>query len=300
MTVSFRQSYFAAPTLADRVFELLELVFPGVGMARENGKRFGAPWESVSTPFVIRDGERVVSHVGLLPLPLVVLGEVRVVGGVHGVATHPQHRGQGHFRKLMDQLLPYAVDRYSTLVLTTLHPEYFEPFGFRVVPESIFQARVPPREEAPGARWLDLASDSDCRLMHRLLEARTPISNVLGVGPEKACWAFYEYRSAIRYAPDLDVAVIADRRADAVAVYDVIGPELPPFERLLDCLGEVGDRLITYFSPDRLGHPFAVTAHDREGGPLALNPGEADWVFMVRGEFSAEGRPLFLPRPARC
>jgi hypothetical protein len=31
----------------------------------------------------------------------------------------------------MEELLQYTAGRYETLILTTEHPEYFEPFGFR-------------------------------------------------------------------------------------------------------------------------------------------------------------------------
>lgn len=295
----FKRNYAADPGLADRVFDLLEVTFPGVGQARDNGIRFGATWESVSTPFVVRDGDRVLAHVGLMAMPLVVAGRPIVVGGVHGVATDPAVRRRGYFRGLIEELLADTAARFPTLILTTLHRKYFEPFGFRVVPESIFRARVASGSGHPTARTLDLADPSDHGLMHRLLASRAPVSTVLGVGAEKACWAFYEYRSPIRYLPELDVAVIAVRRGRTLALYDVVGPAMPSLERILAGLGESVDEVVTYFSPDRLDAAFRSEPHDLTGGPEALEPGERDFVFMVRGPFAADG-PLMLPRPARC
>ena len=74
---------------------------------------------------------------------------------------------------------------------------------------------------------LDLGQTEDLRLMHRLLEERSPVSEVLGVGPEKACWAFYEYRSPIRYLPASDAAVIGHLTGGTLRLYDVIGRSIP-------------------------------------------------------------------------
>lgn len=297
-----RSSYADEPGLGDRVFDLLDVVFTGVRAARAHGEAFGATWESVSTPFVARDaGGRVLSHAGLMSFPLTVLGRAVTAGAVHGVATHPDQRRQGLYRAAMEELLAYAAGRHTLLFLTTSHPEYFEPFGFRVVPESVFRARVRPRPGSPAPCTLDLpGSAADRALMHRLLESRTPVSQVLGVGPEKACWAFYEFRSPVRYLPELETAVVAERREGRLFLYDAIGPRVPRLDELLDGLGETADEVVACFAPDLLGGPFAAEPHDLGGGPLALQPGEAGWVFMVRGPFAAEGQPLMLPRPARC
>jgi len=296
-----RCSYADDASLGDRVFDLLDVVFPGIRAARAWGEAFGARWESASTPFVAQERGRVVAHVGLLPLPLAVLGRPVAAGAVHGVATHPGHRRRGLYRALMDELLGFAASRHETLVLTTSHPEYFEPFGFRVVPESVFRARVAAGARGGTTRLLDLpGSGADRELMHRLLDRRQPLSGVLGVGPERASWAFYEFRSAVRYLPGLDVAVVAERRGERLVLFDVVGPRVPSLSELLEHLGEDCAEVVACFAPDRLGGAFAAEPHDLAGGPLALQPGEAGWYFMARGPFAAEGRPLMLPRPARC
>ncbi len=299
--MSARHSYAADPSLGDAVFDLLDVVFPGIRAARARGEAFGARWESVSTPFVARDGERVVAHVGLMPLPLLVAGQWLEAGAVHAVATHPARRRAGLYRALLTELLAFAAGRHETLVLTTSHPEYFEPFGFRVVPEAIFRSRAGTPGRATAARLLDLrGSAADRALMRRLLETRAPVSGVLGVGPEKAGWAFYELDGAVRHLPDLDVAVVAERRGERLFLFDVVGPRVPRLPELLAGLGEPATEVVACFAPDRLGGPFEPEPHDLAGGPLALQPGEAGWFFMVRGPFAAEGRPLMLPRPARC
>jgi predicted N-acetyltransferase YhbS len=51
----------------------------------------------------------------------------------------PDHQHRGLFRDALERAMTFASTRFEALMLTTLHREYFEPFGFRVVPESIFR-----------------------------------------------------------------------------------------------------------------------------------------------------------------
>ncbi len=136
--------------------------------------------------------------------------------------------------------------------------------------------------------------------MHRLLAERAPVSDVLGVGPEKASWAFYEYRSTIRYIPSVDAAVSADLTNGTLRLYDVVGASIPAIDTIAAAFDPPVTEIVSYLTPDRLGGVFAAEPHDLRGGVDALEPGTPDFVFMVRGPFDAEGRELMLPRPGRC
>ncbi len=299
MPATYRTSYQHDPGLGDRVFELLEIAFPGVSRGRRQGAAFGVPWEAASTPFVVREGDRVLSHVGLLRLPLWVMGRDQVVGGVHGVATDPNHRRRGLFRGLIEELIAFAAPSFETLVLTTLHPEYFEGFGFRVIPEWIGRGRPGPTEPI-GSRGLDLTNAADLALVHSLIDRRTPVSDRLGVRDEKACWGFVEFATAIRYAEALDAAVVAERRGATLRVYDAIAARMPSLDEIVGIWGEPLDEVLLYFATDRVAGSWAVEPHDLGGGAEALSPGEANWVLMARGPFAADGEQVMLPRPARC
>lgn len=52
--------------------------------------------------FVIRDGRRIVSHVGLFPMDILVGRTVFKVGGIGGVGTDPDYRGRGLMRRLLE------------------------------------------------------------------------------------------------------------------------------------------------------------------------------------------------------
>lgn len=294
-----RASYRDDPALADQIFELLELPFPGVSRGREHAKAFGAPWEGASTPFVVRHGDRVLSHVGLLSIPLRVMSEDVLVGGVHGVATHPDHRRRGLFRSLIEEVIEFAEPRFAALMLTTLHPEYFEAFGFRVIPEWVGHGTPQPTAPIPS-RPLDLGVPEDLALVHELIDRRTPVSHQLGVGNEKACWGFVEFATPIRYASSLGVAVVGERSGDTLRVYDLLGPAIPSLDEIAAIWGDGVRRVLLFFATDRVAGVWSTEPHDLSGGEDALEPGTAGWVMMARGRFAAEGRPIMLPRPARC
>ena len=78
--------------LSPQVFDLLDVVFPGVRQVADHARALGAAWETVSTPFVRFEDGRIVSHVGVIELSLVSLGQPVTVGAIHGVATHPEFR----------------------------------------------------------------------------------------------------------------------------------------------------------------------------------------------------------------
>jgi predicted N-acetyltransferase YhbS len=286
-----RHTFSADPTLGEPLFDLIDTVFPGLRQVAENAKAWGAPWESASTPFVIREGGRVLSHVGVIELSLIVLGQRTTVGSIHGVATHPDHRRRGYFRQLIEEALRYCERRYAAQILTTEHPEYFTPFGFRVVQEHGFTARFQSTGRKDGLRLLNLQDTQDVALLHRLLEARTPVSHVVGVINEKAVFCFNEGSRPLYYAADLDVLLCLEQEGAHLTLFDVVGPQIPPLSVIVERMPQPVEQVLICFSPDRLGvqaeaEPY-LFEHD---GPS---------YFMVRGPFAAEGRPFSLPRSAR-
>jgi predicted N-acetyltransferase YhbS len=297
-----RGSFADDPALFSRIFDLLDAVFPGIRGTAENVRRLGTSWESVSTPFVHFEGGRAVAHVGVIELRLVLLGQTVPVGSIHAVATHPLARRRGLYRRVMEEALAHCSGRYGTLVLTTEHPEYFEPFGFRHVREHYFACppaprlsmshRPPPRAgDGGGLRLLDTAQANDVELLHRLLATREPVSEVVGVVDERAVFCFNEGRRPLRYAPDLDVIVCMERHGTRLTLYDVVGPRIPALDLLLERVPEPISEVELCFGADRL-------APSAEAIPYLLDHDGPSYL-MVRGPFAPEGKPFTLPRSAR-
>jgi GNAT superfamily N-acetyltransferase len=284
-------SFLAEPTLSQRVFGLLDVVFPGVPQVAQNARALGASWESVSTPFVHIDGDRVISHIGVIEIPLVLHGKIVRVGSIHAVATHPSSRRRGHYGQLMEEILHHDESRYETLILTTEHPEYFQPFGFRYIQEHLFTVKSQGISGRNGMRLMDMQDANDIALLHRLLEAREPVSHVVGVVQEKAIFCFNEGSRPLHYIPELEVMVCLELEGTRLRLLDIVGPKLPTLAALLEQMSQPIEEVAICFSADRLAVEAQVTPdifdHD---GPSYL---------MVRGPFVPENSPFTLPRSAR-
>jgi predicted N-acetyltransferase YhbS len=285
---SFRED----PTLLTDLFVLLDRAF-GLDLSGQEraARALGGLWDEISTPFVHREDGRLVGHVGVLAIPMRLEGRSTRVGGIHAVATDPAHRGRGHARRLLGEALAWCDGRFETLVLGTAIPDFYAPAGFRVIPTHRFVWRgVPPDASVRRAlRRLDCADPGDRRLLHRLLDARVPLSDRLGILPERTVFLFNQARSPLYYSAELDLVVALEREADTLRLFDVVCAKLPPLSSLLEACGGA-ERVELYFTPDRFGGPFEAEPHVLGG----------DDFMMARGPFPPEGRELMWPPSARC
>ncbi len=286
----FKGSFSEDPTLSARLFNLLETAFPGISSAAESIRRLGASWEAASTPFIRFHDDIAIAHVGVLELPMHLMGQPVTVGGIHAVCTRPEFRRRGYYREVMEEVLGYCANRYDTLILTTSQPEFYEPFGFRVVGEHLFTTPCNSIGYSDGFRLLNTSDTHDLKLLHRLLETREPVSNVVGIVKEKPVFLFYEGTSPLRYAEDLDLIVSMEVEDTRLKLFDLVGTRICPLSAILERLPQRIEAVEIYFSPDRLNADVQAFPHKFDG----------DSLLMVRGAFAAEGEQFMLPRSARC
>ena len=288
----FQRSFYEDTTIRQRLFNLLEIVFPEIGISRvaETARILGASWESVSTPFIYLHEDVAIAHVGVLEIPMQIMGKTVIASGIHGVCTHPQFRRRGYYRQIITEVLDYCSNRYDTLVLTTAQPEYYQPFGFRVVNEHIFKPKCDFESSTNGFRLLNTSDPDDVKLLHRLLETREPVSNIVGVLREKALFFFHEGTRPLYYAEDLDLIVCMEIEDTQLKLFDLVGTRIYPLKAILEKIPKPIEEVVIYFSPDRLDANVQAFSHIFEG----------DSLLMVRGSFSAEDEQFMLPRSARC
>lgn len=279
----YRQSYHDAPALIGEVLELLATVFPGFREQERAARELGLRWEACSTPFVYRHHGRVVAHVGVLEVPLVMDGEEVTVGSVHGVATHPEYRRRSYYRAIMEELLPWCDARYPTLHLTTDNPEFFTPFGFRIVDEFRFEADVAGTPERRRAEPLP-----EPGTLHRLLAERDPVSHVLGTR-DRNVFLFNEARHALHYAKDIDAVLSYDLVGERLVLMDVVATTMPSLAEITARVGGGFDHVEVHFAPDRLGAKLRAVPESTE-----------EDVLMARGPYLPAGRAFKLPLTVRC
>jgi GNAT superfamily N-acetyltransferase len=286
----FRRSFTKDATLSDRLFNLLEVVFPGISDVAERSRKLGASWETASVPFIRFHDHIAITHVGVVEIPMQLMGQDVVVGGIHGVCTHPKYRRRGYYREVMEEVLDYCNHRYNTLVLTTEQPELYKPFGFRFVGEHMFTAKCDSKGGTNGWRLLNITDNNDIQLLHTLLETRAPVSRILGIVKEKAVFCFNEGGNPLYYAEDLDAIAVMEIEDTKLKLFDLLATQICSLEAIVKRISQPIQEVEIYFTPDRLNAEVQAFPHILNG----------DYFLMVRGIFPVEGEKFMLPRSTRC
>ncbi|BAY23792.1 hypothetical protein NIES2100_35840 [Calothrix sp. NIES-2100] len=286
----FQQSFTVNPSISGKLFDLLEITFPGISSLAECGRKLGASWEAASTPFIRFHEDIAITHVGVVEIPMQIMGQRVTVGGIHAVATRPGFRRRGYYRAVMNQVLEYCDQIYETLVLSTSHPEFYLPFGFRVVEEHIFKVKCSSTGSTNGWRTMDLTAVEDLTSLHRLLETRIPVSNIVGVVQEKAVFFVNKGSRPLYYAKDLDAIACIEIEDTRLHLFDLVTTQIYPLQEILARIPQLIEEVVIYFSPELLN------IENVQAFPHVID----DTVLMVRGKFAAEKEKFMLPRSARC
>ncbi|MGF1933718.1 MAG: GNAT family N-acetyltransferase [Nostoc sp. ChiQUE02] len=286
----FKQSFSDDPSLSDKLFDLMEVTFPGLSSLAECARKLGASWETASTPFMRFHDDIAITHVGVLEIPMQIMGQKLTFGGIHGVATRPEFRRKGYYREVMEEVLEYCDSLYETLVLTTPQPGFYLPFGFRVVEEHIFKVKCNSIGGTDSFRTLDFTNTKDYTLLHRLLETRAPVSNIVGVVKEKPVFCVNEGSRTLYYAEDLDLIACMEIEDNRLHLFDLVTTQIWSLENILSKIPQLIEEVVIYFSPELLN------VKDVQAFAHAFD----ETVLMVRGKFAAEGEKFMLPRSARC
>jgi GNAT superfamily N-acetyltransferase len=91
---------------------------------------FGTRPDQLKTKWVLKSGEKFIAHVGIFPFTATMEGPALKVAGIGAVATHPDFRGQGLMKRLMDQIMGEVKrDGYDLSILWGERGLY-QPYGY--------------------------------------------------------------------------------------------------------------------------------------------------------------------------
>jgi GNAT superfamily N-acetyltransferase len=288
---------YATPYRRAALYRLFDRVWPGLAAKVETAARLGWRWDEVTTPFA-RFSEvspasgssgqpepTALGHVGVLDLPVLLDGTEHRIAGLHAVCTHPDHRGRGHFRETMEAALRHVDQRWEVAKLSTAQPQLYEHFGFRVVEQHRFVVEAAGRGDG-AARPLE---EEDVGWLHALLAHRDPPSRRFAaldsgwlLGIDEVLWT-----GGLTHLHAVEDAVVAwEPSQGGLQIYDVVAREIPPLDALLRASPWPFERVVLWFTPDRLA-PQAT--------PI---PWPDDDVLMVRGPWPLRGPLAVSPLAA--
>src|SRR5262245_21627394 len=212
---------------------LQDRIWPQLSARIEAARKLGVHWEAETTPFAWFEKERALAHVGVIAHPLRLLGEHRVVAGIHAVCTDPEARGRGLGQRCMEAALAWIDKRYALAKLSTTIPAYYTRWGFSRVRRHRFVA-----QRSGGGGPARPAILEDAARIRALLSARTPTSEVYAT--REAGWLPIinlalqgRLPSGVLVVPQREFLVLARQHGEDLHLDDVVGPALPGLTEVL-------------------------------------------------------------------
>ena len=285
--------------MTDATGALLELygtVWPFVPPGIERARGWGAEWFEVSTAHTIRHGGQLVAHAGVIECELALGGAPCSVTALHAVCVHPDFRGEGLGRAVVETALE-SIDAAGRerVILWSEKVEFYAKFGFRPWRESAFQIEA-PRAVATDATACDPDRPEDLARLHAAFRARRPVS--AGLAAADSGWHFLInlglWSEAVGSPPRERLAILADGvvlayalGSDQLELHDVIGARLPSLSEIVGAVESIEGKRVGKvrfgFTPDRLAPGATPCASDDED------------VLMIRGApLSPEDAPFAL------
>jgi GNAT superfamily N-acetyltransferase len=235
----------ALHTLQDRIW-------PKMSARVEVARKLGVHWEAETTPFAWVEEGRALAHVGVIAHPLRLLGEDRVVAGIHAVCVDPEARGRGLGRRCMEAAIAWIDERFELVKLSTAIPAFYGRWGFSVLPTHRFIAH-----RAGGGGPARPAILDDRARIGALLSARTSTSNVYAT--REPGWLPIinlalqgRLPGGVLVVPQRDFLIVARQQGKMLHLDDVVGPELPGLDEVLAAIPFRFERVCYGFTPDRL------------------------------------------------
>jgi len=243
---------------------LLEESFPGIRKNIIRCEALGFSWEA-SQLFTKEEGEKVVSHVALLEIPMLIEGQWHKIGAFHGICTQAAHRGHGLATGLMQDALQWAKGRCETILLFTEIPTFYEKLSFHRIQEYRFHLSGPYPKGSQQLRPVVAPHDND--LFLRCFRERVPLSNRLWIKDNgliasfNALFADYPIYSPLEYSPTIDGFICYMLKDKTLHFFDVVASEIPSLDVILDHLPEPVDDVYFYFFPDLLTNEALPEPH---------------------------------------
>ncbi|EAG1184567.1 N-acetyltransferase, partial [Listeria monocytogenes] len=142
--------------------------------------------------------------------------------------THPNYRGQGLAKNLLNHVIAKYEDQYDFLYLfandTVL--DFYPKFGFERIEESSFTVDACNlKKKASKLKKLNPDNKTDFQLISRIVSERAPLSNILDVKESEDLLMFYvliALKNELYYLEELDVIVLMEQEGTDLYVLDIL------------------------------------------------------------------------------
>lgn len=243
-------------------------------------------WTHRYQPHCLLHGGQVVANVSVNQMRFLWGDKSLSMIQLGTVMTHPDFRGQGLSRYLMERVLREWAGKADLVYLFANHTvlDFYPKFGFIPMGQTLFSREIPAGQKGE-ARHLD--PEREVQLIRHLAEEGKPQGRIQMV--DNCQLALFHllgpYRDCLYHLPQLDALAVAQREGDALLLWEVFAPGPIPLDKVLAALAQPGvTRAVLGFTP--WGEGFCQTAL----------PGEDDQLFAQGPALSLLGkRPFCFP-----
>ena len=185
-------------------------------------------WTDKYIPYALMDGERVIANVSVNIMDMEYRGQLRKFIQLGTVMTHPEYRGRGLARRLMEAVLADWQGRCDGVYLfandTVL--DFYPRFGFRRATEYTHTLPLPSTAGKGRCRRLDLSAPAHLALLRAAFERSNPYS-ALAMEKNWGLLMFYcgfSLKNRVYYLEEDGTAAVARLEGDTLDCLDVFGP----------------------------------------------------------------------------
>ncbi|EAF8350631.1 GNAT family N-acetyltransferase [Listeria monocytogenes] len=185
-------------------------------------------WNDKYVCYSYIDNNEVISNVSINKMNLIYQGENYSALQIGTVMTHPNYRGQGLAKNLLNHVIAKYEDQYDFLYLfandTVL--DFYPKFGFECIEESSFTVDACNlKKKASKLKKLNPDNKTDFQLISRIVSKRAPLSNILDVKESEDLLMFYvliALKNELYYLEELDVIVLMEQEGTDLYVLDIL------------------------------------------------------------------------------
>lgn len=213
-------------------------------------------WGGSYIPYVLLDGDRVVSGVAVNIMDVQLDGTTRRYVQLGTVMTDPNYRGKGLNRWLMERVIGEWKEKCDCIFLfgNDTVTNFYPRFGFVKAQE--YQVTKPIRNREGSFRKLDMSSTEDKALLLAKYSLSNPFSR-LEIVNNVGLLMFYctlFMKENIYYIEKFDAVVIAESDGDRLCCYDVFSDGSANLDDILGVLaGENTKAAVFEFTPKDSG-----------------------------------------------
>lgn len=263
-------------------------------------------WDDSYTCYSFADGEEIVSNVSVTSMTVLLNGNEVPALQIGTVMTHPDYRGLGLFKTLMEEALAPLGKQDNGLVflfanesVVNLYPK----LGFSRSPFYRYETDVelPKLARSPQLRKLDVSREEDWALLVRLAQSRSPLPAECSVSGSPSIFLWYclnVFPDALYYAEDRELLLVYEWSEGKFDLMDIVSSRPVLFAEVAECLAAHQVEAVSQDRRCRVEFHFTPDFADLAGKNIRRREDQEEF-FFVKGAASPLMQGCIIPLSAR-